>query len=120
MKTTETLGRVSCLKQKVQAIPDSAGASEIWGFLGWNEMLDQAVAVSAQQGLDLAPVFALAPDFRDVVSIVVSGAYGFPYTPASFDWDDILTGKVHDFQGRNPKERLLSVLECTADGQYDA
>ncbi len=120
MRSVDGISRVNWLKRKVRAIPDATEIENIWVFLGWSHDLDLAVEEAAQRNLDLGPVLALAPDFRDVISIVVAGAYGFPYSPASFDWGDILSGKVSDFPGNNPKERILSVLECTCNRKYDS
>lgn len=120
MKTYATIRRINSLKEKVAAIPDGVRATDIWSHLGWTSRLDQAVEAAAQEGIALEAFFELAPDFRDIVSIVVSGTYGFPHEAAKFDWEDILNGKVREFPGKTPKERLLAVLESTHEGHFDA
>lgn len=120
MMRFQNLRRIDSLKRAVSMIPPNAKVENIWKFLGWNEEFDNLVEQLNEEGKDPSFLFDLAPDFRDIVSIVVSGAYGFPYDPCEFDWTDILKGKIPDFPGRNPKERLLSVLESTHSGNLDS
>jgi hypothetical protein len=91
-------------------IPADATTENIWEYLGWGVDESAAYAAARQYGIDLRPL--LAPAFADIVSIVVDGAFGFPFEPGEFNWTGILSGEVIYFTGDNPKERLLAVIEC--------
>lgn len=107
----ETYSKLSALKISVlDLIPDTADLESIWGYLGWDSDCAATYPLAKAYGLDLRPL--MAPLFSDVVSIVVDGAYGFPYNPKDFTWFDILNGQVTNFKGKNPKERMLSVIDC--------
>lgn len=108
----ESLERLKFLEEYVEDfVPSSACNLTIWGHLGWKPEFDAAYAVIKDYGLDLRPL--LAPEFADIVAIVVDGEFNFPFPGLTFNWADILTGRVPFFNGENAKQRLLSLLRFT-------
>lgn len=103
--------RLAALKSTVNLlVPENADADGIWLFLGWDQESSNAYAIAKEEeGMDIRPM--IAPEFSDIVSIVVDGAFGFPY-PGEYTWDAILNGKTSAFAGKTPKARMLSVIDC--------
>lgn len=104
--------RLAALKSTVSIlVPEAAEAQSIWLYLGWDLDASKAYAIAKEEeGIDIRPL--IAPEFSDIVSIVVDAAYGFPYAPSLYSWEDILNGEVPAFAGKSPKLRMLSVIDC--------
>lgn len=93
-----------------ERIPPQARLGDIWTYLGWDHDASVAYPLAKARGIDLRPL--LAPDFADIVSILVDGSFGFPYGGRKFSWIKVLKGQVPVFAGDSPKARLLAVIDC--------
>jgi len=88
-------------------IPDSATATSLWSYLGWDEEASRHYKLAKAYGVDIRPI--LAPVFNEVVSLVADAdVKECPKLRTS--WDDILSGQVPAFKAETPKKTVLSVI----------